>query len=217
VIGSLFPNTKITLHRDNLAGNGLATIWTDSIPQFTCAISKCTQEFDSEKYKFGCTEVKCSCNVGTKMCGGGVIDLTAPVNAATGLGNIKCDLIAPFKCTLFFEFISTFFPDGLELPDCIFGECVDKLDSPLATSTTLTMDTAGKVGIVLLSLCFLFIIVSCGYGFYEQIISRKPRIDAISKGQVFLFDHVSYAVNDKQIILDVSGKINPGEVNSYVN
>ena len=82
--------------------------------------------------EWSCSDTKCICEPGTLMCGGSTIDISGVVNAAFGKINVKC--VNSTSCALNMEFISSFFPKGIALTSCKYGECVDQYATPISKS-----------------------------------------------------------------------------------
>ena len=82
-----------------------------------------------------CENTKCICEPGTFMCGGTTIDISSVVNSASGKIVVKCENTT--SCTLDMEFISSLFPKGLSLNNCVYGECVDQFATPVNTAQSL--------------------------------------------------------------------------------
>jgi hypothetical protein len=138
LLASAFPgSTQFTYARDLVAGTTFATIWFNNIPQFNCKLSKCAQSFDDRNATWACSDISCKCNSGTKFCGGSSIDLTKAVNAASGSGVVKCGVNNGSDCNVNFGFMSTLFPDGMNLVQCSFGECADQFDKPVYMDATV--------------------------------------------------------------------------------
>jgi hypothetical protein len=78
-----------------------------------------------------CQNTKCICEPGSSMCGGSTIDISTVVNAASGIIGVKCENST--SCILNMEFIYSFFPKGIELNQCVYGECVDQYATPINT------------------------------------------------------------------------------------
>jgi hypothetical protein len=73
-------------------------MWLNEVPQFTCNATKCGQVFSSNQSSWRCDDIACKCNMGTKMCGGGTIDLSATVDSANDGVTMDCGMGA--DCTL---------------------------------------------------------------------------------------------------------------------
>ncbi|POW17369.1 hypothetical protein PSTT_00735, partial [Puccinia striiformis] len=60
--------------------------------QFTCQANNCTQQVKDKVYSMSCQSLKCKCNSGSFLCGGGVIDLTTTISTITGDVGMDCPL-----------------------------------------------------------------------------------------------------------------------------
>lgn len=215
LLSAAFPGlVEITVKRDIVVGTGLASLWYLNIEQFSCQFNTCTQNFDAAAGYWQCTSIECKCIPGTKFCGGGLIDLTGPINSAAGSTSIACPNRNNASCIIKFNFLSSFFPDGLELNQCQFGECSNPLNEPGYNPylTSNRLNDAAYAGISIVLLITTSLIAFGIFAMLDFLNKRKipPPLERI--GEIITFDHVCYNINSMKILKDICGSVHPGEV-----
>lgn len=161
-----------------------------------------------------CSDIQCNCIKGTKMCGGGRIDLSSTVNSASQGIKLDCKIDATNSCNLKFQFLSALLPSGVDLTECKFGECVDSFLQPTAddADSARKIDTNAVIALSILAV----VLITLALTFMALVLDRsKRRAQPIPKDQPGVslrFENISYSIGDKQIVSGVSGRIKAGEV-----
>ncbi|PLW11728.1 hypothetical protein PCANC_17312 [Puccinia coronata f. sp. avenae] len=158
--------------------------------QFSCQAINCTQQVNNDIYSTSCPTLKCKCNPGSFLCGGGPLDLTNTVNAISGDVEFDCPLnknsntpgaAAAGACHIKMGILKNIFgPQGFSLNDCQFGECVQgklaaakRIELIEGKKSSLSPGFIGGLVVVgLLFLAFLGVII---FGFYRQYRARNNR------------------------------------------
>ncbi|KNZ49396.1 hypothetical protein VP01_503g1, partial [Puccinia sorghi] len=171
--------------------------------QFSCQAINCTQHIEKDTYSMYCQNLKCQCNKGSFMCGGGPLDLTNTINTLSGdvgfdcpsLGNTTPPAASP--CHIQMGLLKNIFgPQGFSLTGCQFGECVSKTIA--MSKRQVLIDEANKKSInpgliaalVVLIFSFLALIALVIWGFYLQHLARKskgagdPGVTSVAAAQV---------------------------------
>lgn len=112
-------------------------------------------------------------------------------------------------------------PDGLQVSQCTFGECVDKLKDPVPSAElsvyrflieTIALDSAGIIGINLAGVIVLAILAFSAFAYIDIYKRRHTPAPPDRQGSTIEFDHICYSLGNKFILNDVCGSVNPGEV-----
>ncbi|KAG0147174.1 hypothetical protein CROQUDRAFT_43249 [Cronartium quercuum f. sp. fusiforme G11] len=173
-------------------GTTLNQIWyspnSSTVPeqQFYCEGTNCTQKISHNMSLSQCTDLKCRCLSGSTLCGGGTgINFKAAIDNFKGYLKLECPLAntTSMTCKLKNEAIlQVFGPDGLEIPNCLFGECIQKsladtkrqlLYNQVSDEDRLSTGVALGIGFV--SLIILALLSLVLFGFYQQHQARHPR------------------------------------------
>ncbi|KAJ3205377.1 hypothetical protein HK099_000835 [Clydaea vesicula] len=212
----LFPNkVTATVNRNITGGTTLANLWYEDIEQFYCKAEQCSQKIVDLEYIWSCQQVKCRCIPGTKFCGnGGTIDLTRIIETeVSGSFSVNFPSETADMGTLFFDSLKAVFKKGLPLGPCRVGECVDpgyKINLlPVVTPPLSPAAIAGiAVGSGFLGLILFSLIIAKIY----QLRLRKIPLPAPRTGAQLRFRDISYEVNNKSILKNVSGCANSGRL-----
>lgn len=213
------------------------TVWVDQVESFYCALEECSWELQSTHDRnitdYECEKVKCECIPGRTLCGeGGTIDLSEFLTEGiTGPATFSCDSSKSRDSCIFSEpamndVISSIFGDESIFLDCNAGECLHRTEVPGYTRPVKTINKPLIAGVI--AGCALFIVVvilglwhlsrrsaqRSGVG-----VIRLPEDDDEASGlgvehkpAALHFEKVSYLLNEKQILKDVTGVVNPGQV-----
>ncbi|KAJ3213671.1 hypothetical protein HDU67_002592 [Dinochytrium kinnereticum] len=150
-------------------------------------------------YNWACSQTRCECTKGSTFCGGpGVtVDLTDPIKSAT------------------VNFLKDIFPEGLSLPNCIFGECALPTDEPsdsFLSAPVKTLTPAEKSGIglsvALVAVCFL----GLAWALLQQAKAKRKPVPPPRKGAMIAFEKVGYGVGGRVVLNGVSGVARAGKV-----
>ncbi|KAH9466369.1 hypothetical protein Pst134EB_001424 [Puccinia striiformis f. sp. tritici] len=154
--------------------------------QFTCQANNCTQQVKDKVYSMSCQSLKCKCNSGSFLCGGGVIDLTTTISTITGDVGMDCPLennsttsATPAPCHIKMGLLKNIFgPQGFSLTNCQFGECVSKRLTESKRSELIDGDKSSISGGLIAGLVIVALIIAAffglvAFGFYRQRLARK--------------------------------------------
>lgn len=205
---------KITSLRNIAEGTAFSAVWYQNVTQFTCEHTGCTQNYQTNNVTFSCTKTTCQCNTGTKMCGApGGLDLSQGVNVADGAVTISCGTVNNATCNIFLTFLMSFFPDGLNLNKCVFGECANELDRISAQSDSIVvLDAPGIGGVALAGILCLVIIASLIFGIIDKSARKKMEVNMDRKAETLFFSNISYNIAEKAILKNITGSVSPGEL-----
>lgn len=211
-------------------------VWVDQVESFYCALDECSWELQSSHDKnvtdYECKKVRCECIPGRTLCGeGGTIDLSEFLTEGiTGPATFSCDSSKSKDACLFSEpamndVISSIFGDESILLDCNAGECLYRSEVPGYTRPVKTINRPLIAGVI--AGCALFIvIVVLGLWYLSRQSNKRNGVGAIRledddeasglgvehKPAALHFEKISYSLNDKHILKDVTGVVNPGQV-----
>lgn len=209
-------------------------VWVDQVESFYCALDECSWEMESTHDKnvtdYECKKVKCECIPGRTLCGeGGTIDLSEFLTEGiTGPATFSCDSSKSKDACLFSEpamndVISSIFGDETIFLDCNAGECLYRSEVPGYNRPVKTINRPLIAGVI--AGCALFIVmVILGLWYLSRRSTQRngairlPDDDESSalgvdhKPAALHFEKVSYSLNDKHILKDVTGVVNPGQV-----
>jgi ABC-type multidrug transport system ATPase subunit/ABC-type multidrug transport system permease subunit len=209
--------------------------WIDRVESFYCHLEDCTSsaEFDQSKNSthYECPEVKCSCIPDRMLCGqDGSIDLTDFLDQAlTGPAKFEClqEDGGVNKCTFkepeLDKMVRGIFGDpSIELT-CRSGECLYHTQVPGYTRPVKRINTPLIAGII--AGCSLFVVAVILLTWYlsrrqfnyqaiylEDSDDEAAKLMTDHKPASLYFNEVSYALNGKQILDNISGVAHPGEL-----
>lgn len=213
------------------------TVWVDQVESFYCALDECSWELQSTHDRnitdYECKKVKCECIPGRTLCGeGGTIDLSEFLTEGiTGPATFSCDSSKSKDSCLFSEpamndVISSIFGDESIFLDCNAGECLHRTEVPGYTRPVKTINKPLIAGVI--AGCALFIVVVIlGLWHLSRRSAQRSGVGTIRllddddeasglgvehKPAALHFEKVSYSLNEKQILRDVTGVVNPGQV-----
>ncbi|KAH0610287.1 uncharacterized protein H6S33_011814 [Morchella sextelata] len=209
--------------------------WVDQVESFYCALDECEWELQSTHDKnvtdYECKKVKCECIPGRTLCGeGGTIDLTEFLTEGiTGPATFSCDSSKSKDSCYFSEpamndVISSIFGDESILLDCNAGECLHKSEVPGYSRPIKTINKPLIAGVI--AGCALFILaVVLGLWYLGRRSTQRngairlaeeddeaSRLGVEHRPASLHFEKVSYSLNEKTILKDVSGVVNSGQV-----
>ncbi|KAI9508809.1 hypothetical protein F5148DRAFT_1351131 [Russula earlei] len=135
------------------SGSIYAQLWYDGVEQFYCAASGCSQSVvGSNGAAWSCSGLQCTCRPGTTFCGAGSLNLTGVIDTLGGQLIITCDSLAAngtASCSFKQSVLQSVFGSaGLQLTDCVFGECVRQgfIDGAVGTSGSSGTGDGGSLG-----------------------------------------------------------------------
>jgi ABC-type multidrug transport system ATPase subunit/ABC-type multidrug transport system permease subunit len=122
---AIFPGQATGVFTRILPSDASASVYLDGALQFTCSLSQCKSESNSQTDKWNCPAASCKCETGAAMCGkpGAIVDLTGPLSGIKGPFTLSCDLNNP-TCAFEIADIAGLFPQGIVLDGCVHGECL---------------------------------------------------------------------------------------------
>ncbi|KAF9920830.1 hypothetical protein FBU30_009214 [Linnemannia zychae] len=222
-LDTLFPGSyAITLDMNVIKKTIQAQMWVDNAEQFYCGFTNCTTfttEFEGTiQTKWSCPDLKCSCILPSRMCGG------LPDPSPILLQDILESLQGPFTLTcphnkenyaFFFEGLSGFFPDGIQMTDCAMGECVfpSEMISSLTTMKA-TLATGVIAGLAIVGVLILSLMIACSVAKKNQLLLRRLPYTANTDAVSLEFRDVGYILNKNglEILRNISGFAAAGAV-----
>ncbi|KAJ3273819.1 hypothetical protein HDU76_010769, partial [Blyttiomyces sp. JEL0837] len=189
--------------------------WYENNEEFMCKMTNCTQSIINDKYNWYCGSLTCTCVPNSAFCGGPgkVVDLSGPISQANGDFSFGCDGNTS-NCNAQFSFLNDLFPTGLELPTCNFGECAFPTDNPELKKVTIRNDlTMGeKVGVGLLAGLAFLGVSGLVWSAIMQYRAKRTPAPPPRKGATITFNHISYLVKGKSILVDITGTAPSGQI-----
>ncbi|KAL7316048.1 FAD-dependent urate hydroxylase [Mucor circinelloides] len=202
--------------------------WVDEIESFYCHLNTCgfeqQYEYGKNTTKYTCQNIDCRCIKDEFLCGkDGSIDLTDLLaDEIKGPASFNCaGPNCAFSEPAMDDLISAVFGDDSIFLDCHGGEClhytmVPGFERP-ERRTNWTMIISGLSGVAV----FLIIV-----GSVVTYFARKRGPDGVIEiaddeaGKLMsehtptslIFDNINYQVNDKKILQEASGMVQPGQV-----
>ncbi|KAI9011119.1 hypothetical protein BC832DRAFT_590367 [Gaertneriomyces semiglobifer] len=216
LLKDIYPgDTRITVSRNLTSGQGYGMMWYEGKLQFSCQASGCKHDRTAETSAYDCDSLKCTCDPTGALCGGkGVnVNLSGPVNEASGRFEYICPRNETANCLVKFEFLKGLFPDGIQLEECAHGECALPSDDPGDTEASETRigpgviagaTAAGAVVAVGASACIL--------GCVRARRARQQSPPAARKGVRLTFQGLTYSIGSKSILRNIDGEAYPGRV-----
>lgn len=213
--------------------------WVDQKESFYCALDTCSWETkDAEKRnftKYECEHIKCRCVPGRFLCGEeGAVDIgdflanqvngPASFTSQTTEGGNSHDG-SRFDEPAMSDLISQIFGDSAIFLDCRSGECLYQDDVPGWKRPVEEINTPLIAGIIAGSA--LFIVVAVLAIWYWTRRAYNKRWGAIRLGDsdddsartmvnhrpmALQFENISYALKGKQILTNISGVAQPGQL-----
>ena len=113
------------------------------------------------------------------------------------------------------SFLSSLFPDGLSLTNCVFGECaVPSYNPEDQMSTNTEILSVGEI--VVLSLAGVLVLLACAgllWAILYQYIAKHQEPPPARKGSSIEFNKLSYIVpGGRRVLKEVCGKASAGKV-----
>ncbi|KAI8618591.1 hypothetical protein BC830DRAFT_918800 [Chytriomyces sp. MP71] len=125
VLQAAYPGTSlVTLDRTLSSQSTLGALWYNNNEQFSCLMKSCNQFLNNGLYSWYCQSLSCTCTGASTFCG----PLRSSVNAA------------------YVSFLQSFFPQGLPLQSCSFGECASQSNNPSLLDVGSKGLTAMQIG-----------------------------------------------------------------------
>ncbi|KAL9095972.1 MAG: hypothetical protein Q9165_001970 [Trypethelium subeluteriae] len=214
--------------------------WVDELESFYCALDTCSwstkiQE-NSNSTEYECGNIKCRCIPGRFLCGEeGSVDigefLDEEIAGPATFSSVSTEGGSPKDGSKFQEpamnqLISSIFGDDSITLQCRAGECVHVTDVPGYERPVKKINTPLIAGVI--AGCALFVVFIILLVWYLTHRSAKKRYGPIHlsddeeeenaklladhKPAALYFENVSYRLNGKDILSDISGAVHPGEL-----
>lgn len=211
-------------------------MWVGEIESFYCALDSCEFKLDHQDNRnvteYTCETVRCDCIKNRKLCedsGLNIGDLLRnEIKGPAVLKTIQTRGGSPQDGTTFSEpaldnVVSSVFADDSIMLRCDSGECLYRTNVPGFEKPIKTINTPLIAGAI--AGCSLFIVAAIllvwwftrrnnrrKYGPIAVGADEDEMLMADHKPAALHFEHVSYAVNGKQILHGVQGAVRPGEL-----
>ncbi|KNC99970.1 uncharacterized protein SPPG_05345 [Spizellomyces punctatus DAOM BR117] len=217
LLKTVYPlDSYVTFDRNLGTGEAYGILWYTGIEQFACKATDCSQDRLADTMKFKCSTLKCNCDPKAAFCGGPgkSIDLSGPVNGASGGLEYTCPRSSngTGDCHLKFEFLAGIFPSGIRLSNCMHGECALPSDDPgdpssesagkLTTGAIAAVSTFG--GILAVFACAL--VFAC----IKRAKAKTLPVPPTRKGVTITYRNLNYSVGKKRILSDIGGEVHAG-------
>lgn len=214
--------------------------WADQKESFYCALDTCT--WKAEDYEdrnttlYHCENIQCKCIPGRMLCGeDGSVDigdfLTEEIKGPATFSSLASTSRntrdgSRFEEPAMNDLIKSIFGDESITLDCRAGECLYRTDVPGYTRPIKEINTPLIAGVI--AGCALFIVAVILTVWYLSRRAHNQRYGAIHLGDdsddessklmsshkaaTLQFENLSYDINGKQILVDVSGIAQPGQI-----
>ncbi|KAI9656293.1 MAG: hypothetical protein M1821_004956 [Bathelium mastoideum] len=214
--------------------------WVDELESFYCALDTCTWASKAEENRnstdYECANIKCRCIPGRFLCGEeGSVDIgefldeeiagPATFSSVSTEGGSSNDG-SKFQEPAMNQLISSIFGDDSITLRCNAGECVYMTDVPGYERPIKKINTPLIAGVI--AGCALFVVFVILLVWYLSHRSAKKRYGPIHlsdddeeenaklladhKPAALFFENVSYRLNGKEILSNLSGAVHPGEL-----
>ncbi|KAI5803882.1 hypothetical protein EDC01DRAFT_686992 [Geopyxis carbonaria] len=211
--------------------------WVDQIEAFFCGLEECQWELktqhDRNITEYSCKKVECECIPGRTLCGeAGSIDLGEFLKEEiTGPASFSCDSSKSNDKCMFSEpnmnsIITSIFGDETILLNCDSGECIHKSQVPGYSRPIKTINKPLIAGVIA-GCALLVVVVVLGMWYLSRRAAQRRGLgpihlpededDALKlltehKPAALHFNKISYELAGKQILNDVQGAVNPGQI-----
>ena len=214
--------------------------WVDQKESFYCALDTCTwkaQDYeDRNTTDYRCEHIECKCIPERMLCGeAGSVDIgeflvkeiKGPATFSSLASNSRNHRDgSKFEEPAMNDLIKSIFGDESITLDCRAGECLYKTDVPGYTRPVKEINTPLIASVI--AGCALFIVAVILLVWYLSRRAATRRYGAIHLGEdsddessklmsnhkpaALQFQNLSYSLNGKQILADVSGVAQPGQI-----
>ena len=218
--------------------------WVDQQESFYCALDTCSWEaknYDDRNTTFyQCENMKCKCVPGRMLCGEeGSVDisefLTESIRGPASLSSLHTEGGSVRDGSKFEEpemnnLIKSIFGDESILLDCRSGECMHKTEVPGYTRPVKEINTPLIAGVIAGCALFVVAVILIVWYLSRRAASKKYgaihlsedsddegfKLMANHKPAALQFENISYAINGKTILADVSGIAQPGHLTAIM-
>ena len=214
--------------------------WVDQRESFYCALDHCAWTAnvyeDRNTTRYNCENIKCKCIPGRMLCGEeGSIDIgdfldqdikgPASFSSLSTFGGSSKDG-SKFEEPAMNDLIQQVFGDASITLDCRAGECLYETEVPGYTKPVKTINKPVIAGVIGgCSLLLVAVILVSWYLTHRAANSRKwgaifledsddegSKLMSSHKAASLQFENISYSLNGKQILTNISGVARPGQV-----
>ncbi|KAK2767639.1 hypothetical protein FQN54_003797 [Arachnomyces sp. PD_36] len=238
LLGERKPQVTFSCDAEDEACN--FQFWVDQKESFYCALDSCSfgmeASHDSNTTYYNCDNIKCKCVPGRMLCGeGGSVDISefleeaiegpASFTSLSTVGGSKKDG-STFKEPAMNDLIKDMFGDESITLNCGSGECLYKTDVPGYQRPVKEISTPLIAGVI--AGCALFVVAVVLIMWYLSRRSAYKKYGAIHlsddsddegaklmanhKPASLQFENVSYNLNGKEILSDIQGTAQPGQL-----
>ncbi|KUL87957.1 hypothetical protein ZTR_03868 [Talaromyces verruculosus] len=216
--------------------------WVDQVESFYCALDTCDwsmeAEYDRNTTNYKCQNVKCQCIPDRMLCGeNGSVDISeflteeikGPATFSTISSSGGKNDGSTFKEPAMDDLIKNIFGDESIKLQCHSGECLYRTDVPGYQRPVKQINTPLIAGVI--AGCSLFVVAVIlaiwylsrraayrGYGAIrlDESDDEADKLLTDQRVAALLFDRVSYNLNGKQILTDIQGVAQPGEITAVM-
>ncbi|OLL24559.1 ABC transporter G family member [Neolecta irregularis DAH-3] len=208
--------------------------WVDQIESFYCGLNSCTFEediqYNSNTTKYDCEKVQCKCVPDRLLCGeDGSIDISEFLTESIkGPGSFSCssnDNSCRFEEPAMNDLIKSVFGDTSITLNCNSGECLHYTEVPgyqhpekPSNTPLIAASLSGAIVLLIFLVLGLYKIMDLAYRFRQSQIPEEEVAKLMSTHEpaTLSFKDISYAVASKQILSDVQGTVQHGQVMAIV-
>ncbi|KAI8387421.1 hypothetical protein BD560DRAFT_382445 [Blakeslea trispora] len=216
-------NTHVSLSCEWQKDECVFQFWKDDEEQFYCELSECSQTTsDNDDVQGRCAKATCGCMKDAFMCGREV-DMSQLVKNVKGPSEWFCKNGKDCWYNEYSTLVSVF-PDNIQL-DCDVGECANQQDFMDVGPINREFSSYTELMIIFA----IFIACLLLFGITRLTAIRQKRmfstrieldeddenhfLDSTQSAQVSLtFSDISYNVNGKQVLSDIHGYLEPGQM-----
>ena len=213
--------------------------WADQKESFYCALDTCTSKAkdydDRNTTEYKCENIKCKCIPGRMLCGEeGSVDIgeflvksiKGPASFTSLASTKGTNDGSKFEEPAMNDLIKSIFGDESITLDCRAGECLYQTEVPGYSRPVKEINTPLIAMVIGASALFIVAVVLLIW-YLSRRAQNKKRYGAIylddtddessklmsnHKATTLQFENISYAINGKQILNDVSGIAHPGQI-----
>lgn len=217
--------------------------WVDQKESFYCGLDKCEWGLETthnqNKTHYRCETIQCKCIPGRMLCGEeGSIDigdfLKESIQGPASFSTVSTEGGSPEDGSKFQEpamndLIKSVFGDESITLNCDAGECLYRTDVPGYTRPVKQINTPLIAGVI--AGCALFVVAVILIVWYMSRRSYRGRIHlpltdesddeaakllAEHRPAALYWDNVSYFLNGKEILSDIQGASQPGQITAIM-
>ncbi|KAI8996798.1 hypothetical protein BDB01DRAFT_768528 [Pilobolus umbonatus] len=215
-------NTHVSLSCDWSKDQCIFQFWKDNEEQFYCTMSECSQTIGDIDTQGHCKKSTCGCMKGAFMCGKDV-DMSELVKNVKGPSTWHCKDGRDCWYNEYSTLVDVF-PDNIQL-SCDVGECANEQDFIDAAPIDHTFSTYREIMIItsiVIACILLFALTRITAKRQKRMFGTRIALSEDDEDDVLTyttttpvnltFSDINYSVNGKNILSDIDGYLEPGQM-----